>query len=100
MGELKLDGNENLNNLDGLSNLESVIQNIRIKNNNAITNLNGLQNLLLIGEDLYIENNSLLTNFCSLQQMLLGNGLAGNYNVSNNAYNPTKQDIIDGNCSL
>jgi hypothetical protein len=27
-------------------------------------------------------------------------GLVGSYDVCSNAYNPTQQDIIEGNCSL
>lgn len=98
--DISISENPNLENIEGLSNLESVIRNISIANNASITNLNGLQNLLLIGFNLNVTNNRALTDFCGLQPNLLEYGLGRNYNVSGNANNPTKLDIINGNCAL
>ena len=58
---------------------------------------------MLIFLDLYFNSNvyrynSSLTDLCSVS-LLLDNGLISSYFVYDNAYNPTQQDIIDGNCS-
>ncbi len=97
---LKIEENNNLTNIEALSKLEFVQFNLYINNNNALENLNGLENLHSIERDLRIRDNSALSNFCGLKPLLVNNGLGENYYVSGNAYNPTKQDIIDGNCSL
>ena len=49
--------------------------------------------------DLKIISCSSLKNLCGLQNLLSNDGLKGNYNVSDNLFNPSKQEIIDGNCS-
>ena len=59
-----------------------------------------LNNLSYIGENLRINENNLLTDLCGLQYLLINDGLIGTFVVSDNAYNPSQQDIIDGNCSL
>ena len=58
--------------------------------------VNGINN---VGETLKIRSNSILKDFCSLTNLVI-NGNIGSFDVYNNAYNPTKQDIIDGNCAI
>ena len=65
-----------------------------------ITNLDNLSSLLSIGDNLEVIGNEGLTDLCGLQTLLINEGLGGFYNVSYNSYNPTQQDIIDGNCSI
>ena len=86
--------NNSLTNLDGLENLTSVGEYLAISSNNSLTNLDGLLNLTSVGGDLYIQDNTNLSRFCGLYKLLQGNGLAGSYNVSGNAVNPTEQEII------
>ena len=65
----------------------------------SLTTVN-LDNLILVNSNIGFYNNSSLTDFCSLQNLLINGALNGTYQVSANAFNPTQQDIIDGNCSL
>jgi hypothetical protein len=67
--------------------------------NTSLTTIN-LNNLTLVNTDITLYNNSTLTNFCSLQNLFNNGSLNGTYQVSENGFNPTQQDIIDGNCSL
>ncbi len=96
---LFLDNNPNLINLN-FSSLTLITEMLDIRFCPKITNLNSLSNLQTVGTDIYLWSNAALSDFCGLQNLLIGNGLGGNYTASFNAFNPTKQDIIDGNCSL
>ncbi|WP_299104797.1 carboxypeptidase-like regulatory domain-containing protein [uncultured Tenacibaculum sp.] len=94
---LTIEGNQNLLNLEGLSNMNYIQTSLIINYNPAISNLDHLENLKTVG-GLYVNSNENLTNFCGLTNVLTtGNNY--NYLVSSNKYNPTKQDIINGNCS-
>lgn len=120
---LGITGISNLSNLNGLSGITTVTINLRVNNNFDLKTLSGLDNLTFVGGELGIHNNfdlrqldalsSLdtvggnlsiwtngLTDFCGLQNLLINDGLGGNYSVIQNVFNPTQQDIIDGNCSL
>tara|TARA_R100000935_G_scaffold1439_1_gene4484 strand:+ start:33998 stop:35482 length:1485 start_codon:yes stop_codon:yes gene_type:complete len=95
---INLDNNPSLTNLNGLSSVE-IWSSVIVSNNESLTGLEGINNL---GGDLYsfeIYGNNLLSDFCSLTQPF-STAMINIYNVHNNAYNPTQQDIIDGNCSL
>ncbi|MEZ4796342.1 MAG: hypothetical protein R2785_04135 [Flavobacteriaceae bacterium] len=112
---LKIINNQNLENFNGLNNLLQIgISNdipftgLYFSGNPLLSNIDALSNL----EKVYgvirtyhilnfesIGNNS-LADFCGLEN-LFSNGV---YNINglrieHNAYNPTVQDIIDGNCS-
>lgn len=100
VGTMTINNNQNLSDISGLSSLESVAVNLNLKGNDALSNLEGLNQLRIIGRDLSIQSNSALTDFCALQPELIAEGLIGGYNVRDNAFNPTKNDLIDGNCSL
>lgn len=92
--------NLSLTNINGLQNVPSVSDNIFINQNNSITNLDGLNEISAVDGNLFVTFNNTLTDLCGLQPLLDGGGLIGDYNVGGNGYNPTRQDIIDGNCSL
>lgn len=98
--QIRVQDNSNLSDINGLSNLESVIRFLTIENNNNLSSLDGLGNLLQIGREIRITNNNSLTDFCALQPELFGSGFNGRYEVFNNAYNPTIEDMANGNCSL
>ncbi|WP_046755478.1 leucine-rich repeat domain-containing protein [Kordia jejudonensis] len=103
-----------LTDISALSNVTSASI-VSIGGNDALTNLDGLENLLsvdwmLIGKDIEFDivvnsPNTNLTNFCALQN-LFTNGtyptttstFSGIY-IENNPFNPSIQNIIDGNCS-
>jgi len=96
-------------NLDGLNNLSYIGGHLTIGNTNNLVSLSGLNSLTEISGGVfigtayvngavYVAENTNLTNLCALQN-LFTNGSYGAVNIANNAYNPTVQDIIDGNCS-
>lgn len=93
-----IENNNSLVNIDGLSSLTFVPSYAYIQSNSELVNLNGLSNLNSVGDDLRILGNLILNDFCGIQPSLIS-GMSGNYTVYGNAYNPTEQDLIDGNCS-
>lgn len=57
VNDIWLSDNENLKNLEGLNNLETVSGNINIINNDSLDSFKGLEKLKKIGGDLNISNN-------------------------------------------
>jgi hypothetical protein len=117
-----LSGLENLTNINhtltiarnqGLLTLEG-IENIVFSNNSAnyhsltiweninITNLNPLSNFSYNRGKINIDFNSKLTDLCGLTKIISEiNDFINDYNfASNNAYNPSEIDILNGNCSI
>lgn len=112
-GQVQIIDNDSLISLEGLSGLTTLAHEsvdtpgIFIMDNDLISSLNGLENITT-AEKVYIGStanpdtgNLQLTDFCALQNLFMN----GDYNedeviIVDNAYNPTVQDIIDGNCSL
>ncbi len=90
--------NNQLVNLDGLSSLNTIAGGITVIYNDALENLNGLSSSN-IGVSIRVTNNDVLNDLCGIQLALVS-GIDGSYTVNDNTYNPTQQDIIDGNCSL
>lgn len=95
--EILIESNWVLNNINGLLNINS-IDYLSIYDNPLLENVDGLENLSSLN-NLEISQNYTLNNFCGLQGLLNNNGLNGGFLISQNAFNPTQQDIIDGNCS-
>ena len=95
-GYLELVHNATLTNMDGFSALTSVGGYLELIFNAALTNVDGFSALTSVGGDLTISEHSVLWEFCGLYPMLNGGGLNGTYTVSDNAANPTEQEIIDG----
>tara|TARA_B100000787_G_scaffold48809_1_gene35103 strand:+ start:4942 stop:5883 length:942 start_codon:yes stop_codon:yes gene_type:complete len=106
-GYTKVIGNvtilDNVTSLLPLSTLNIVQGNILIKNTQLLT-LNGLENLISIAGDLSITSDLVqnmpiqnIENFCALQN-LFNQGMFGSVTITDNGFNPTVQDIINGNC--
>ena len=73
--------NEKLTNLDGLSGLNSIVNDLIIQSNLILTNLDGLSGLTSIGNDLRIQSNLRLTNLDGLSGLTsIGNDLTINFN--------------------
>lgn len=96
---LEISANDNISGINFPS-LTTIGENLYLWGNDLISNLDSLSALTTIGEDIYIQQNFSLINFCGLENVIIGGGFDGYYDVYYNAYNPTQQDIIDGNCSL
>ncbi len=92
----------NLIDITGLSNFESVtfegFGSFVISNNEELSTLNGLESLIEIAGFLSINENPQLSNFCALEN-LLNTDTPSNFDIYQNLFNPTIQDILDGNCT-
>ncbi|MEM9649928.1 MAG: hypothetical protein AAF969_15725, partial [Bacteroidota bacterium] len=98
-GVLALASNSELEHIDGLSSLEEITYgNLEIGSNPKITNLDGLENLQTIGATLSIGNNTLLSDFCGLRNAMQGFVPSAIYFIVNNQYNPTIEQIANGQC--
>ncbi|WP_432410455.1 hypothetical protein [Rasiella sp. SM2506] len=98
--------NVDISSLRSLSNLESAGR-IFLDNLTSIENLEGLEGLRNIGMfgsspqngNLEIYQCKNLTNFCAIQGLFTEGTIDNDFVANSNAYNPTQQDIVDGNCS-
>jgi hypothetical protein len=91
-------GNSSLEDISALSKIESLGGLLIIYNNDNLTNLTGLESLKSISSHLAIENNMKLDNFCALKLLFDNKGLSGDYFVTDNGFNPTENELIDGTC--
>lgn len=112
VGSLRISANINLLNLDGLNSLQSIKGSLTFGSNPNLLNIDGLSNVIevqnfiktidifpCIGCSPVPTGNGSLTDFCGFEN-LFTNGAYQSVEIVDNAYNPTVQDIIDGNCSL
>ncbi|WP_452598313.1 hypothetical protein [Pontimicrobium sp. MEBiC01747] len=104
---LNISNNASLLSLEGLNSLTTVGTLLKIFGNSSLATLDGLNNLTSVGSQLSIGGpsngsvsgpNPLLTDFCALTN-LFTNGTYSSLDISHNGYNPTVQNIIDGDCS-
>lgn len=84
--------------LQGLEKITSV-STLQVINNDNLISLAALEGLSAISNTVFIFGNDQLSNYCILQAPLLTNSSLEIYNVSENQFNPTQQNIIDGDCS-
>ncbi|MGH1383956.1 hypothetical protein [Kordia sp.] len=114
--DILIDDNDSLINLQGLEQLTQA-RSLIVANNDALQSLDGIENLSLVPTSFTLINigviqwegdcgghtdgpNPNLTDFCALSNVLTTYDWINNCAViENNAYNPTPQDILDGNCS-
>ncbi|MCF6308812.1 MAG: hypothetical protein L3J09_12795 [Flavobacteriaceae bacterium] len=101
----------NIENLEGLNNVTTIGGYMEIQENNNMTSMNGLESLISVedvligyyhnvaGSNILPSQNLSLSDFCALQNLFTNGSYADVY-LGYNLYNPTVQDIIDGNCSL
>ena len=100
IGGIIIIDNSKLENVDGLSNVKYADGKISIADNTKLTNLDGISNIEKIkdGEKILVWNNASLTNLCGLTKM------AGtenpNFDIKENAFNPTLEEIKNGDCSM
>jgi hypothetical protein len=105
-GRLFIFNNATLSSLYGLNNIVDAAS-LDIANNGALVSLDGLESFMSLNGNsnglnafLSIDANSQLSDYCALQNLFTnGNYSLENIFISNNAFNPTVQNIIDGNCS-
>lgn len=95
VNSLAIDNNENMSQLNGFNNLEEVGL-LKIDLNAKLTKINGLTSLRKC-TSIQIASNPVLTDFCGLQALFV-NDIDLEPSIENNAYNPTKQEIAEGDC--
>lgn len=90
-----------LSDLRGLMNLEKIGGHFEINGDNdmrELRSLAGLKEAVKISGDIKLMNLSVLKSYCDLKKVLQNH--TGQFIVSGNAYNPTKEQILAGECSI
>ena len=85
-GNVSIQGNDIIN-LDGLSQINSIGGNLEIRDNSSLTSLTGLDNLTSIGGNLDIQNSHALTNLTGLEGLAAIGGtlrIGGSFTWSGN----------------
>lgn len=85
-------------NLGGLEKLESIGGRMKIQRCWDLEDLDGLSNLKTVSDLISIRENIRLGNLCGLSNVL--ENFKNSYIVVLNKYNPSKNEILAGNCSL
>jgi hypothetical protein len=98
-GVLDIIGNENLEYLS-LESLKTVGRDLEIVGNNKITKLDGINKVMQVNDGLWIGNNIELSDLCGISYLMLNGGVQDNIQITNNLYNPTLEDFINGDCNL
>lgn len=109
--DLDLRYNWNLETLDVFQNLNRIEGRLIIENHKELKSINGLSHLTFVGNQLYIAENPKLSNYCGIAPLIqteggLQTGDSGDpyyvpyFVIENNLYNPSRQDLLDGNCNL
>ncbi|WP_299212087.1 hypothetical protein [uncultured Dokdonia sp.] len=106
LSNLKRIGTFSLSNMDNLENLESLnleyITNVlAITWNDNLQSLEGLESIQEVGQycEVTIRSNPMLTDFCYLTAFTQQQDVENSYTVYDNEFNPTFQDLLDGNCN-
>lgn len=99
-GYLEISQNSALIDISALSNITEIANHLMIEENDLINNINSLSNLIFLGGELHILENPILDNLCGIENLIVNGVHLGSLFTYGNAYNPTRQDIINGNCSL
>ncbi len=94
--KLTLHSNDKLTTCRALRKVEE-IKYISICQNSSLTTLDGLDGFKNKQLKIHISGNTNLTDFCSLKNLF--DNHSGEYYIYSNRYNPTKEEIINGNCS-
>lgn len=108
---LDLRYNWSLITLNNFQSLDSIRGSLVIDNHKELLALTGLNSLIFIGNQLYIANNPKLSNFCGIMPLIqteggLQEGDTGDpyyvpyFQITDNLYNPSRQDLLNGNCSI
>ncbi len=85
---------EAISDLNGLNSIDS-INRLIILYNHSLKNLDDLINVSNVGS-LSILGNESLTDFCGLKNGILN---TQGFEISDNGYNPTRSDLLNGDCS-
>ncbi|WP_299247251.1 hypothetical protein [uncultured Aquimarina sp.] len=97
--EVNIDNNKNLTNILGLNSLTTITYgSLNIYRNPELISLDGLEKLTAIGYTVEIAINRSLADFCALQNAMQNFVPSANPNIHSNYFNPSIEDIKNGNC--
>lgn len=94
--DLRVSNNPSMSDFQWLASIRSIGFDMTISDNDSITNLTGLERLLNVRYNLEISQNRQLKDLCALQS--LGEPVFEPI-IQDNLFNPTLEDIRNGNCS-
>ena len=94
LGGMNIYNNNNFRSMAGFENLKEVLD-ISVHQNKNLEVIDGLKNLKSI-RYLTLNNNKNLSDYCILKSYI---DVISNLTIEFNLYNPSRQDIIEGNCS-
>lgn len=95
--DIQLGAIELLQDLQGLEQLSSV-QYLSISSNPNLSNIDALSGLTQVNTKLSLRYNSSLTNLCGIRPLISSGGLTTDYEVFENGFNPSIDDVRSGNC--
>lgn len=93
---IEISGNSSLASIQGFESLTDVGA-LRINNNLSLTTVTAFGTVTSLDSFIEIQYNQLFDDFCAFSG-LITNDFTGGFSTWANAYNPTIQDMIDGNC--
>lgn len=104
IGGINLDGKLDISHNVNLSTISHLIDLTRtdrfdLRDNDLLSSLIGLENLVLVDGPFQIFGNSILSDYCALTNLAVDGTINGPFSASQCAYNPSIEDIADGNCS-
>lgn len=94
---IELGAIELLQDLQGLEQLRNVDY-LYISSNPNLTHMDALSGLTQVSSMLSIRWNSSLTDLCGIRSVVSSGGFSSDYEVMENAFNPSVQDMSAGNC--
>lgn len=101
---LTISNNKNLINLTGAENIRNIRDDYNhaliLRNNRKLENLDALQNFSFVKGRLWIEDNASLNNLCGITKLAIEGEDFRSLIITNNLFNPNRQNLIDGDCSL
>ena len=109
LGELYIQFNANLTSLKGLENLHAIRNSLYVYANDKLTSLDGLENLSTISkhttldvpsQSIVIVSNDKMVDLCGIKNLVTYGSYEDAVGISTNAFNPTVDEIIAGDCSL
>ena len=97
VGNVQIAGSENVQNLEAFGNLTTVDELFQVFGPSKIESLSGLENLMSV-HSMYFSDNQKLKDYCALTDLVDNSGIV-NFATSGNDYNPTLQQLEDGDCN-
>lgn len=96
-----------VNDLRGLENITTIgesyegeVADFEILGIESLTTLNGIQNIQRVEGRVLIGFNSNLTDYCALEEIAQNDGISDRFFAGENRFNPTLDDIRNGDCRL